>query len=177
MAIKEDDNQSEDGSSSMVAIAAGISGGIVVLVILLAVLVILLAVCVCTVCLSRHVQVHVHNNEKHNKDRKKLQVMMRLTPMRYTDNLTWLTVMYLTGQPQRTANRIDPQQSMWLNQTRLVKQSHESRLGQIEHEKGAHWTLTNNALYQHGNLIQKHTANPREHGHFAVPVIYITSSQ
>lgn len=64
MTTKEDNNQSEGGSPSIV-IVAGISGGIVALVILL-------AVCVCTVCLSRRVKVHVHYNERTQQTQKEI---------------------------------------------------------------------------------------------------------
>lgn len=146
----------------MVAIAAGISGGIVALVILL-------AVCVCTVCLSRHVQVHVHYNKKTQQRQKEIVASHDETTSNEVQ--VQLNVAYSQAFNNRQPNRVNPQQSQWLNQSCWVTQPHELRLGKTEHEKGAHWTLTKNALYQHGSLIQGQAANPREHGHFAVPVV------
>lgn len=79
---------------------------------------------------------------------------MRPPPIKYKYNLTWLIVEYFNNrQLKRTTNRIDPQQSLWLDQSHWAKQSQELRLD------------------QHGSLIQGQAVNPREHGHFAVPVV------
>ena len=150
----QEDNQQEGESSSMIiAIAAGISGGIVVLVMLL-------AISICVICLSRRVQVHIHYGDKTQESQKQ-------HPSHDKTNSNEIPVQLNTAYSQvnndkqiRTMNRVAA--------GRNLKQGHTSTEGErrsCDQRQGHNidGTTARNIMYHHGN---NEVLFPIQQGHF-----------
>lgn len=154
------DNNQPGGTSSpsTVAIAAGVTGGIMGLVALV-------AICICVGCLSRHVQVHVHYSD--NKDQTEPRDT-RTASSSDSEMLVHQNAAYRSTIIRSTNGSIG-EQGTWSTRSHSGHRSTEKDIERCESEERRRQPMTINTVDHQGNQMHMEINSPKRP---AVPLPY-----